>query len=363
MTLVFAIALVLSVGLILLIIPLAQRIGLVDNPGGRKQHGHATPMVGGIALFLAFMLSILTLDVPLGAWRTLFMGSTLVFITGLLDDFRETPPSARFVAQIGAALIIVIWGNVRLENLGFLVSTGQEIELGWVAIPFSVFCIVGIINATNMMDGLDGLSGGILLMVFSVLLVVAWQAGLFHETLILAIVCGVLTGFLLLNFRFADNRPAAVFLGDAGTMFLGLLVAWFLIRFTQAPVAKLRPITAVWLFGLPIMDTVAIMVRRMRRGRSPFAPDREHLHHILLLAGFTVRRTALTMLGISLLLGAVGLAGEWLNLPESYMFYGFLLVFAVYYLGMSQAWKLMKALRKVHNPVLTKAPLEDSPGV
>ena len=363
MIIVFSVAVALAVGLILLIMPLAQRIGLVDSPGGRKQHHDATPLVGGIAIFCAFMLLVLTLDISLGQWRSLFLASALVFIVGLLDDFRETPPSARFIAQIGAALLIVLWGNVRLDNLGFLISSSHAAELGWLAVPFSIFCVVGIINATNMMDGMDGLSGGVLLIFFSTLLLVAWQAGLFQEALILAVICGALSGFLVLNFRFLESRPAAVFLGDAGAMFLGLAVAWFLIRFSQEPLAQLRPITAVWFFALPIMDTVAIMVRRMRRGRSPFAPDREHLHHILLLAGFGVRSTVLIMLGISLILTIIGFAGEWLNVPESYMFYGFLLLFALYYQGMNRAWKLMKALRKVHDRSRSRAKLEEGASV
>jgi UDP-GlcNAc:undecaprenyl-phosphate GlcNAc-1-phosphate transferase len=363
MIIVFSVAMALAVGLILLITPLAQRIGLVDSPGGRKQHNDATPLVGGIAIFCTFMLLVLTLDVPLGQWRSLFLAGALVFIVGLLDDFRETPPSARFIAQTGAALLIVLWGNIRLDDLGFLIGSGHAVEPGWLAVPFSIFCVVGIINATNMMDGIDGLSGGVLLIFFSTLLLVAWRAGLFQEALILAVICGALSGFLVLNFRFLEYRPATVFLGDAGAMFLGLAVAWFLIRFSQEPVAQLRPITAVWFFGLPIMDTVAIMVRRMRRGRSPFAPDREHLHHILLLAGFGVRSTVLIMLGFSLMLTIVGFTGEWLNVPGSYMFYGFLLLFGLYYRGMNRAWKLMKALRKVHERARPKEKLEDSASV
>ena len=345
MIIVFSVAAAVTAGLIILVSPLARRIGLVDHPGGRKQHCRATPLTGGIAIFCAFMLLVLTLDVSLGQWRSFFLASALVFIIGLLDDFQETPPSARFIAQGGAALIIVLWGGARLEHLGFLVGGGMETELGWLAVPFSIFCVVGVINATNMMDGLDGLAGGVLLLFFSALLLVTVVGGRFEDALILAVICGALAGFLLFNFRFREHRPASVFLGDAGALFLGLTVAWFLVRLTQEPVAQLRPITAVWLFGLPIMDTVAIMVRRIRRGRSPFAPDRGHFHHILLFAGFSVRTTVLIMLGISLLLTVIGLGGEWLGIPESYMFYGFLLLFTMYFQGMNRAWKLMKTLR------------------
>ena len=343
----FGAAAVLSITFILLFRPLAQRIGLVDQPGGRKDHSQPTPLVGGIAVFCAFSLTVLTLDTPLGQWRSFFLAALLVFIMGILDDIRETPPSTRFVAQISASLIIVLGGGVELRNLGALVSS-EDLVLGLLAVPFTLFSAAGVINATNMLDGLDGLAGGLLLIFFSVLLYLAWGAGLNGEVSILLLLCGALAGFLIFNFRFVDSRPATVFMGDSGSLFLGLAVTWFLIRFTQEPIALLHPITAVWLFALPILDTVAIMVRRIRRGRSPFSPDREHLHHILLAAGFSVRSTVLIMLGIGMLLGGIGLAGEWTGVAESTMFYGFLLLFAAYYWVMQRAWKVMKTLRRVH---------------
>lgn len=343
----FGMTAVLSITFILLFRPLALRIGLVDQPGGRKDHKQPTPLVGGVAVFCAFSLAVLTLELPLGQWRSFFLAALLVFIVGILDDIRETPPSTRFIAQIAASLIIVLGGGVELHNLGALVGS-EDLVLGLLAVPFTLFSAVGVINATNMLDGLDGLAGGLLLVFFGVLLYLAWAAGLNREVSILLLLCGALVGFLVFNFRFVDSRPATIFMGDSGSLFLGLAVTWFLIRFTQEPIALLNPITAVWLFALPIIDTVAIMVRRVRRGRSPFSPDRKHLHHILLAAGFSVRSSVLIMLGIGMLLGGVGLAGEWSGIAESTMFYGFLLLFVAYYWVMQRAWKVMKALRRVH---------------
>ncbi|WP_456380775.1 undecaprenyl-phosphate alpha-N-acetylglucosaminyl 1-phosphate transferase [Thiolapillus sp.] len=341
----------MTAGLIWLFRPVACRIGLVDRPGGRKSHKQATPLIGGVAIFCAFLLLLLTLDIALGQWRSFFLAGAVVFIIGLLDDFQETPPWARFAAQVGASLIIVLWGNVELQNLGGLFSN-QDVLLGVLVVPFSIFCSVGVINATNMLDGLDGLAGGLLLILFGTLLALAWQGGLMEDARILLLLCGVLAGFLLFNFRFADSRAATVFLGDAGSLFLGLAAAWFLIRFTQEPIGLLRPITAIWLFALPIMDTVAIMSRRVMLGRSPFSADREHFHHILRVAGFSARTTVFIMLGVSLLMAVIGLAGEWAGVPEFIMFYGFLALFAVYFWGMHHAWKVMKALRRVHDQKL-----------
>jgi len=331
--------------------PLACRIGLVDQPGGRKDHKKPTALIGGAAVFIVFLLGVLMLDMPLGSWRSLFFAGTIVFIIGILDDFREIPPSSRFIAQVLASLIIVFWGNVELQTLGALLG-GDPVLLGMLAVPITVLGSVGVINAANMLDGLDGLAGGLLLIFFSVLLFLAWRAGLQNEVNVLLLICGALAGFLLFNFRFTDGRPATVFMGDAGSLFLGLMVAWFLIRYTQEPYNLIRPISAVWLFGLPIMDTVAIMIRRIMRGRSPFAPDREHFHHILLAAGFKVRTAVLIILGISVLLSAVGMLGEWAGVAESVMFYSFMLLFVVYFWGMQHAWKVMKALRRVHDYTL-----------
>jgi UDP-GlcNAc:undecaprenyl-phosphate GlcNAc-1-phosphate transferase len=337
---------ILCVVFLWVIKPLACRVGLVDHPGGRKFHRHATPLIGGIAIFCAFFLILLTLNVSLGQWRSFFLASAVVFIIGMLDDFQETPTWVRFAAQIGASLLIVLWGGVNLESLGGLFSN-QEVLLGAFVIPFSIFSSVGVINATNMLDGLDGLAGGLLLIFFGALLGLSWHAGLVPDTKVLLLLCGSLAGFLLFNFRFTGERTASVFLGDAGSLFLGLAVTWFLIRFTQEPLNVLRPITAIWLFALPIMDTVAIMTRRMMLGRSPFSPDREHFHHILRVAGYSARATVFIILGISLLTTAIGLLGEWAGVPEFVMFYGFLLLFVIYFRGMQHAWKVMKALRRV----------------
>ncbi len=345
-TALFVSAMGLCVAFLWLIKPLACRVGLVDHPGGRKLHKRATPLIGGIAIFCAFFLLLLTLNLSLGEWRAFFFASAVVFIVGMLDDFQETPTWARFAAQIAASLLIVFWGGVKLESLGALFSH-QEVLLGMLVIPFSIFSCVGVINATNMLDGLDGLAGGLLLIFFTALLGLSWRAGLVLDTKILLLLCGSLVGFLLFNFRFTGGRTASVFLGDAGSLFLGLAVTWFLIRFTQEPLNVLRPITAIWLFALPIMDTVAIMTRRVMLGRSPFSPDREHFHHILRVAGYSARTSVFIILGISLFTTSIGLLGEWADVPEFIMFYGFLLLFAMYFWGMQHAWKVMKALHRM----------------
>ena len=327
--------------------PLASRIGLVDRPGGRKAHDRPTPLVGGLAVFLTFVLGVLWFGVEPDHWWPLAVAGALLVLVGLIDDLRELSAGHRFLAQIAAAVVIFEYGRCGLTELGMLVDD-ERIELGSLALPFTVFCVVGVINATNMLDGLDGLAGGLMLTFFGILYLLASQAGLVQDSLVLLVICAALAGFLVLNFRFREQRPARIFMGDAGSLFLGLAASWFLMRFTQPPVDLISPITAVWLFALPLLDTVSIMIRRVMRGRSPFAPDRQHFHHILLLAGFSVRTTVLIMLGLSLLLAGVGLYGEYAGVPQFVMFYLFLGLFALYFWGMLRAWKVMKVLHRLH---------------
>jgi UDP-GlcNAc:undecaprenyl-phosphate GlcNAc-1-phosphate transferase len=140
-------------------------------------------------------------------------------------------------------------------------------------------------------------------------------------------------------------------MGDAGSMFLGLVVAWFVIRLSQKPLELIQPATALWLFALPLLDTVAIMVRRIAKGRSPFAADREHFHHILLLAGFSVGQAVLTMHVIAALCLGVGLLAVHFDFSEALLFYGFVALFGLYYAGMMHAWKVMRALRSARDAI------------
>jgi UDP-GlcNAc:undecaprenyl-phosphate GlcNAc-1-phosphate transferase len=194
-------------------------------------------------------------------------------------------------------------------------------------------------NAVNMTDGIDGLAGSWLLVFYLTLLGLALNASLAMEANILLLLSVCIFVFLLFNFRIRATDKASVFLGDAGALFLGLATTWFLIRFSQPDYALMRPITAVWMVGLPLMDTVSIMVRRAVSGRSPFDPDREHFHHFLSEKGLSVRGSVAGFVLVNLGLSFVGLGGEWLLLPEWLMFYSFWTLFGLYYWTMSRFWR------------------------
>ncbi|MGV6826750.1 MAG: hypothetical protein ACWA5Q_07215, partial [bacterium] len=183
------------------------------------------------------------------------------------------------------------------------------------------------------------------LMVFLVLAVLTANAGLLPEAQLLLICFAVVLAFLLFNFRFVEGRHAKTFLGDAGSLFLGLTATWFIIKFSQGPDALFRPITGVWLLGLPIIDTLAIMTRRVLRGHSPFSPDREHFHHVLIANGFSVRMSVMLMLLFGGFFMLLGLLGETTAVPEWIMFYGFIAMFSVYYVVMDIACRRNKRIQ------------------
>ena len=298
-------------------------------------------MIGGIAMFCGFLFAVLLSDGPLTQFRPLFAGSALLVIVGVLDDFRELPAWTRFAAQIAAALIMALWGGVVVSDLGRLLGA-DSIALGAWSIPFTVFGVVGVINAVNMADGMDGLAGSLVLSTLVLLAVMAHVAGLNQAVQILVTLAAVVCAFLLFNLRLPGRKRAAVFMGDAGSLFLGYTLAWFLVDLSQAPARAIAPVSALWMFALPLVDAVGIMIRRVLVGRSPFSPDREHLHHVLTVAGLSPMGVVGAMLALSLLLGAVGVLGFFRGLPETALFSGFLAVFALYFWAVQRFWRLQR---------------------
>lgn len=340
------VAFVSTIQLVLVFHRIAPKIGLIDNPGGRKDHVGAVPLVGGLAMFLAFVLSFLVSGEVVGHERALLIGATLLVFIGVLDDLHELSSTSRFAVQISVALIMVFLGDVVLRDLGHLVSSDSFVQLGIVAVPLTVFAVVGVVNAMNMVDGVDGLAGSLGAATLLALIVVALHSGDIRSAKIMGMLLATILAFLLFNLRFPWQPRAHVFMGDAGSMFIGFVLAWYLVDFAQGEDRKFSPATALWLFGLPLIDTVTMMLRRTLKGRSPFAPDREHFHHVLQLAGFSPGATLLIMLGLTLLMSSVGLAAHYMGVPEPYMFYGFLVIFAGHYLMMHRAWKVMRFLRR-----------------
>lgn len=340
------IAAITSATLVLSLRPLARRIGLVDRPGERKAHEGAVPLVGGIAMFLGFTFAVLLLDVPLSGLRALFLGAALLVVVGVLDDFHELSASSRFLGQILAALVMSLWGGVVLLDFGHLFTTESLLGLGLLAVPWTVFSTVGVINALNMSDGLDGLSGSIALVALMSLVWIAASAGQGGAMAVLLVASAAVFGFLLFNWRIPGRRQAMVFMGDAGSMWLGFLLTWFLITLSQGEGRAMTPVTALWILALPLFDTISVMIRRIGSKRSPFDADHEHLHHAFLRAGFTVTQTVAIETVIAAAFAAFGLWALHAAIPEPVMFYSFAVVSFLYLVVISRAWKTRRWLGK-----------------
>ncbi|MCP4043141.1 MAG: undecaprenyl/decaprenyl-phosphate alpha-N-acetylglucosaminyl 1-phosphate transferase [Gammaproteobacteria bacterium] len=333
------------------LIPLALRLGLVDYPDSRKQHQGSVPLIGGLSMFLGFLFAVLSLDVPLGNLRAMFAGAAIVVVVGILDDFNELSTRIRFAAQIGASLLMIYWGGVVLHDMGALGIHGGMAVLGFWSVPLTVFSTVGVINALNMSDGMDGQAGVLSLVAVASLAFIAWQGGGEQEFKVLLVLVSVLLGFLLFNLRLPGRRRALTFMGDAGSMFLGFVLTWFVVSLSQGEERIMTPVTSLWILLLPLFDTVGIMFRRMLKGQSPFVADREHFHHTLLHTGHSISKVLLISLGIALWGAAIGLVGLYDGTAENLLFYSFLALFALYFLGMNHAWKVKRFLgRSMENP-------------
>jgi UDP-GlcNAc:undecaprenyl-phosphate GlcNAc-1-phosphate transferase len=315
----------------------APHIGLLDHPRACKHHTHPTPLVGGIAMSIAFLFAVLLLDSELTAYRFLFAGIAVLVVVGVLDDLHELRPEHRLWGQILAALLMLGGGGVVLDDLGYLVSSTVLVSTGLLAWPITVFSVVGVINAVNMSDGLDGLAATIALITLACIAVVAWTGGDVRVLGVLIVLMSVVVPFLVMNLR--PKRPALVFMGDAGSMFLGFALAWFLVQVSQGENRLMAPVTALWIFALPLLDTVTALLRRLLLRRSPFVGDRRHVHHLLLAAGLSAKQAFLLLALFASMAASFGLAGHFLAIPEAWMFSLFAALFGLYSWGMMRAWR------------------------
>lgn len=320
--------------------PLATALCWVDHAGAHKLHEGRPPLVGGLAMYLGLLVAACFLPQPLEPGLPLLVGASLLLAAGAIDDLIRLPPAPRFAVQILAALIMTLWGGVVLRDLGPLFG-GSVLLLGSWAVPFTLFAVVGVINAINMIDGLDGLAGGLVLIALSVLSLAAFQSGGEAAGQILLITAGAVLAFLLFNFRLPGRQRALMFMGDGGSLLLGYAVAWALVELSQGPGHAISPVTALWILAVPLFDAVGAMLRRLLEGQSPFHADRQHVHHLLLAAGFSVGRTVTSLLLLAASLALIGYGTERAGVPSWVMMAIFLALFGAYFWGMQRAWRIL----------------------
>lgn len=309
-----AAAFLIAVSVVLVATPvvsfLAKSQGILDRPSQRKVHREAVPRAGGVAIFLAVgisLCSVLVYGTALGkliTWDTprvfLWAGATMAFGLGLLDDVRRLSPRLKLSVQTLAALVAYL-GGVRIQ--GLLFPWGTEWELGILSLPATLFWFVLLMNAINLIDGLDGLAAGVSMFGCAVLGMLCLVSDRMVEALGFAAVAGACLGFLRYNFN-----PASVFMGDSGSYFLGYIIAGMSVLGSlksQAAVALLIPVVAL---GVPLMDALWATVRRFILGTDIFRPDRDHIHHRLLAMGLDQKKAVLLMYTASICLGVLSLA-------------------------------------------------------
>ncbi len=337
-----ALGFVISVLMVVLLRPVALHIGLIDQPGERKVHSDEVPLVGGLAMFCGFALAALTLDLAFTPYRSFFAAVAILMIVGVLDDMRELTSRARFAAQIVAAAMMAWWGGIALDDLGGLRGGESVVELGRWAVPFTIFATVGVINALNMIDGMDGLAGGLSLVALLGLAFIAHDAGLQDRRDLLLLLAACVVAFLIFNVRAPGRSLALVFMGDAGSMFLGFAITWFFIDMSQGPVRVMTPVTALWLLLIPLFDTVWLLIRRPLTGRLPTVADAEHVHHVLQMIGLGVNQTFGLLMLLATGFAAAGIAALKVGIPQNVMFWIFLALFAAYCATMGMAWRRMR---------------------
>ncbi|MBC7218127.1 MAG: undecaprenyl/decaprenyl-phosphate alpha-N-acetylglucosaminyl 1-phosphate transferase [Candidatus Caldatribacterium sp.] len=295
-------AFLLSLGLVPLVIRFSERRGCFDLPDGeRKIHDRPISRLGGLAVFGAFLLSFIflafALSLPLSPFFLLGVG--VIFATGLLDDFLSLPPWEKFAGQcLGACFLLL--GGVVIRF--FTLPWSHVVYLGWFGYPLTLFWIVGISNALNLIDGLDGLSGGVGAIAGFTLGIIALQEGRVEPALFSFLLVGAVLGFLPYNFP-----PARIFLGDGGALFLGGMLAAISVQGAVKSAAAFTLVLPAIILGVPIFDTLFAIVRRKKNRLPISSPDRGHLHHRLLERGYSKREVLTIFYGLSGLCGGIAI--------------------------------------------------------
>ena len=315
---------------------------LVDIPDrSRKFHKRATPLTGGIGILLAVIISTeIYLDMyNLKGYmpefsQKLYIASIPLLLLFLIDDFKSLRPLYRLIIQVTLSLYVIFSTDIYLSNLGNLFGFG-EIQLGILSIPFTIFCVVGIMNAFNMIDGINGLCAGSAVMA---LLFIGFYSGLMYDS-VLIIIIGSIIGFLIFNLRFFGKKRG-VFLGDSGSNLIGFWVAWCAIYSSQNTIYQVEAITMLWFVSIPLLDCIGLIFSRLIRGISIASPGRDHIHHKLML-NYSPEGSLGIILLISLCAGLLGITLE--KIFEPWVSTLFFFLYASFYYIYAYGFKNLKS--------------------
>lgn len=292
--------LISSLILVPIVKKIANHIGAIDYPNERKVHKKPIPRLGGLAIFLSFLIGYIFFGQVTTQMISILIGSFIIIILGICDDVKPVPARYKFLVQIIAACIVVFYGQIYIDMISFF---GLEIEFGNWGYPLAVLLIVSIINAINLIDGLDGLAAGTSSIFFLTISVIAFYLDRLNglDVILCLIMLGSTLGFLAYNFN-----PASIFMGDTGSMFLGFMISvTALLGYKGATVTSL--IIPILILFLPILDTILAIFRRLLKGENIGAPDKEHLHHQLLKLNKSTKKTVLIMYAFNMLCALISI--------------------------------------------------------
>ncbi len=303
---------------------------LMDFPDNkRKIHREPKPLVGGVGMLIMVSLSSILFVPPEDLnLRGYYTAVIILGIVGFLDDFKEIHYRWKLIIQMLAVIIMIHYSKTTLLSFGDLLSFGS-LNLGFSAVyPLTIFCTLGVINSINMIDGLDGLAGGISLIAFIAFAILSFLNKQINIMLLSIALSGAVIGFLRYNWY-----PSKLFMGDAGSYFMGFSLAFLSIYITQQKDSVVPPVAALLILAVPIVDTVTIMVKRIIIGKNPFSADKNHFHHILLRYGIGEKTAVKVIFVLSSLFACLSVGGTILNIPDYYIFLIFSTYFIIYFIG------------------------------
>jgi len=334
-----AIALAVTLFAIFSMRPWARKVGLVDKPDLRKQHNGRVPLIGGICFFIGTLVGLGYLGYLDRFVMSLMVGSALIVAVGVADDVANLSVRTRLFTESAIVGLVILSTGYFVDNFGGLLPADHFRISILVGIPLTIFAVIGLINAFNMLDGIDGLAASVALVCIASVLMYDRAGWAFVGVMfMLQILFAALIPYILVNLGWPDGRK--VFMGDAGSTVIGFLLGWSLIYLSHSRVGRLAPVDVLWCVALPVMDTMAVMYRRIRLGRSPFGADRQHLHHLMVDAGLSPRLALVLIVSGGALLAMLGYVLR--SAPDPLNLVTFIAATVLYVLGLPKLLELRK---------------------
>lgn len=351
-------AFVVSSFLLYFFYPKAIRLGFVDKADHRKLHTGSIPVIGGPVMYLVMVTALLIHQDFTVHTLYFILCSGILMLLGGIDDKKSLNVKSRLLLMIGITAFLYYFSGLKIVSLGDLVSLG-DVYLDHISLFFTIVAVIGAITAFNMVDGLDGLLGGLSVVTFGALSVLFALNGQLQLASICICLIAALLPFLLCNLSLLPGNKYKVFMGDSGSVFIGFTVICLLVMGSQSSMdasnqmlsisssSAFNPVTTLWIIAIPLMDMAANILRRLKEKKSPFAADRGHIHHILQRIGLSDLQVLIFLIVLAVAFAAIGIVGELFAIPEWIMLSLFLVSFAVYFYLYSHSWKVRTIIHRL----------------